>query len=175
MARMVTMRSLCLAATLAFAGGLQGQTASFIYIDQKSPYSNPSPAWLVALNTPRLGTRFQLAALQGRTTLGCNLFCQCPYSMALILGASNPALNSSVFSGRFQFRGFLYSNPIAILPLQSKGGYTIVSLQIPSSPAFRGTTFYLQSMQIEVRTTTPTCIGANRVGLSRGLRCVAGL
>ncbi len=47
-------------AGVAFAMSLPAQAASYTYIDQKAPASNPSTPMLTALNLPKIGTTFQV-------------------------------------------------------------------------------------------------------------------
>ena len=49
-----------LSGVLFLAAGVGAPQASYTYTPQPPPYVDPSPSWLTALNTPRLGTTFQL-------------------------------------------------------------------------------------------------------------------
>lgn len=175
------MHKTVIAAALLIAGSVSAQKASYTYINQKAPYSNPGPKtfprgpWLTAQNTPKIGKIFKVQVIKSNVPPGCNLFCSCPYLCTLIIGASNPALDIGVFSGAIKFRGFLYASIMVqqAVGQGGAGGTVPILIQIPNNKALLGSVFYLQLLRYGWSfAAPPRC--PDIFELSRGLRCVAG-
>lgn len=132
---------------LALATTLSAQTAaSYVYQNQIAPYSNPSPAMLTALTTPKIGGKLQLQVpfswIQ-RNRVGEN--------SVLAMGLKNPFLNVPAF------QGYLFTSVDVILPTPQSPlgtpGNTTMEFAIPNQNTLIGVTVYQQVLSVP--TTTP--------------------
>ena len=123
----------------ALSGTLGAQTASYTYVDQKAPYANPATEWLTALNTPRLGTTFQVEVPVSY------LIC-CPFEKTYYLatGATNPDLRYDPLGG-----WLFTSADVSVVQVYSglPGSRTTITFAIPNSPSLLGVPFFQQVLE----------------------------
>ena len=139
-----------------FAMPLAAQAASYTYIDQKAPYSNPSPSMLTALNQPKIGTTFKVQVPEsGRSISWC--WCMwahcppyCPYwdpyeyrFSYLAIGVRNPNVTIPALGG------FLFTSAevVMLTPWRNEiltWGSVTMSFAIPDSRELVGLKFYQQ-------------------------------
>jgi hypothetical protein len=141
-------------------GILTAQVATYTYVAQKAPYSNPSPPLLTALNLPKLGTTFQLQVPRSwvqRNRIGADY--------VLATGLSNPDVDIAVLGG-FLFSSAEVLTPTPMSPLGIPGNVTM-SLPIPNSVSLLGLGFHQQVLEA----TLPL---PSSLRLSRGGHLVIG-
>lgn len=144
--------------TLTLVGSLHAQAASYRYLDQKTPYTNPPTATFSAQNLPKIGMTLKLTVPYTwvqRNRVGADFL--------LATGVFNPdvALPS--------LGGFLFTMPLIILPTPMSPlgipGRTRMNFPIPNSAQLIGFNFYQQILEI------PSS-GSPR--LSRGAHAIVG-
>jgi hypothetical protein len=139
-------------------GVLDAQAASYTYIDQKAPYSNPggSNPWLTALTLPKIGTAFKV---QVPGTWCCSVpTVGAQYSLGI--GVSNPKLNTPFL------KGFLYTSAEILIPTRWAGTspwWQTLSFPIPNDSQLLGVKIY---MQVLGRGITGGVIGLSRGGVA---------
>ncbi len=139
--------------SLALATTVSAQAASYNFVNQIPPYSNPKPPMLKALTLPKIGTKLRLQVpfswLQ-RNGVGAN--------SVLATGVRNPFLNISAFGG------FVFTSAEIILPTPMSRlgvpGKTTMEFSVPNSTQLIGVKFFQQVLTVP--TTSP--VGS----LSRG-------
>ncbi len=178
------MRTLVLLVALVLSSTVSAQQASYTYIDQPPQYQVPGAPLLEALNTPKIGTTFQIQVTStgGYYPVPCFGF---PGGYAitfhytyLLLGASNPAVEIPFFvlggSGWF-WGGFLFSSGEIVLPTPYGPPVVPMSIPIPNDLSLIGIPFFQQVVQ---DSQSESCFirGSRRtISLSRGGHGVIGL
>jgi hypothetical protein len=145
--------------SLALATTLSAQAASYTFMNQLPPYSNPNPAMLSALTLPKLGTKLKLQVpfswLQ-RNGTGAD--------SVLATGVGNPFFNVPAFQG-YVFTSAEIILPTPMSPLGTPGN-TTMEFAIPNNTQLLGVKFYQQVLTVPRMSTVGT--------LSRGGIGVAG-
>ena len=157
------MRILALALTLLLPGVVAAQAASYTYINQKAPYSNPNPPWLTARNLPKLGSTFTLDLVPLISSGG-----RLSWSYALLaIGGSNPNTQITPLGG------FLFSSAEVVRRVPSAPNLTTRSVRmdfrIPNNTQLLGARFFQQVLVL--RGSLSTILSAR---LSRGSVGVIG-
>jgi hypothetical protein len=139
---------------ILFAGALPAQLATYTYINQQAPYSNPPTASFTANNVPRIGSNFELVVPMSwsqRNRTGANF--------TLATGLLNPNLAIPALGG------YLYTLPLVMMntPMSPIGipATTRLRIPIPNSVALIGLRFYQQILE------TPNVNSSTPVRLSR--------
>lgn len=125
--------------------------ASYDYIDQQPPYSNPSPSWLVARNLPVIGARLDVEVPRSFVQ-GTNLI-----TYFLVTGFVNPNQAPPVLGG-YQYASLDVLDPV---PFGSPGQTTVRSLFIPTDPGLSGFPLFQQVLRADLVQGFP-------IGVSRG-------
>ncbi len=131
-----------------FAMPLAAQAASYTYINQRAPYSNPSQPMLTALNLPKVGTTFKVQVPNYwepiRTSSGRLIFAGAYHYLAF--GVSNPNLPISALGG------FLFTSADLVVPAPRNSrqflGTVTMAFPIPNSPQLVGVRFYQQVLTV---------------------------
>ena len=130
------MRRLLPALLFLLPGAVAAQAASYTYINQKTPYLNPRPPWLTALNLPKVGTTFKVQ-VRGHSRR---------VQSWLAVGVKNPNVAIPAWGGVL----FTSTEYYLLTPLSpgGPGGFSpkmvTVSFAIPNSSQLLGATFYQQ-------------------------------
>jgi len=117
---------------------LSAQPASYTYINQKAPYSNPG-SMLTVLTLPKVGTTFKV-----QVPNGASWWIPSPYYY-LAFGVSNPDVSVPLL------KGWLFTSAEVLLLVPYKwpvGGTVTMSFPIPNSPHLVGTRFYQQVLMV---------------------------
>jgi hypothetical protein len=130
--------------------------ASYKYIDQVSPFRNPSPNWLVTMDLPRIGQTF-------RVRMPNSFYNGSFTTHFLITGLSNPRVGIPLF------QGYLYAaiDTFIAAPSGPVGGMVTIPFPIPNDSGFVGVRFYQQVMRLVGSAGTPFPLsrgGEGRVG-----------
>lgn len=131
---------------LAFATTVSAQAASYTYLNQIAPYSNPSPAMLTALTVPKIGTKLRLQvpfSWRQRNGVGADSI--------LATGASSPFLNVPAFQG-FVFTSAEVILPTPMSPLGTPGN-TTMEFPVPNDTKLIAVRFFQQVLTVP--TTSP--------------------
>jgi hypothetical protein len=123
----------------SLSGLLGAQAASYTYLDQRAPYSNPTPEWLTALNTPRIGTTLTVEVPLSFQTC-------CPFEKVYFLatGATNPSLRYDPLGG------WLFTSAdvsVVQVPHGSPYSRTTITFAIPNSPSLLGAPLFQQVLE----------------------------
>lgn len=131
--------------------------ASINYIDQRAPFANPSPNWLVAASRPVVGSSFRIRVPS--TYFSGSEF----VTHFLVLGFTGVNVTLPIFDG------YLYASIDNFVVAGSglQGTYQQLAVPIPQQFNLVGLPFYMQVLQLRSSQGTP-------MRLSRGLRGVAG-
>ncbi len=125
-----------LAASL-LTGAASAQQASYTHIPQPPPHYNPFPPLFTALNTPVVGTTFQVSAP------GLGYGCACYPSYFLMTGFTNPDFDMTVLGPNF--RGVLMTSAEVFVDRSAAyGPQWIVDFPIPASSTLIGFEFFQQ-------------------------------
>jgi hypothetical protein len=123
---------------------LGAQTASFTYINQKAPYSNPPGNMMTVLNLPKVGTTFKVQVPNAAVY---------PYpnytAYHLLFGVNNPNVKLPVLNG-WLFTSF---ELMVTAPWNGRNLTVTMSFPIPNSPHVLGARFYMQVLGVS---TAPT-------------------
>ncbi|MHC4079555.1 MAG: hypothetical protein ACYST0_14070 [Planctomycetota bacterium] len=128
---------------------LAAQQASYTYINQKAPYSNPKTPMLTALNLPKVGTTFKVQ-VPSNTVGGFGGGPWWYWRCYLALGVKNPNIPVPGLGG------FLFTSADVVVPVNvvnQVGGVTM-SFPIPNSPQLVGVRFYQQVLEVQTRSST---------------------
>ena len=132
------MNKLTTLALLAVCSTLPAQAASYTYINQKAPYTNPSPPILTALNLPKVGTSFQVQVPAGWSSG----FASASYWLGF--GVSNPNAPFPLWMG------FLYTSVDVVVatPRRPTAQMVTMSFPIPNSTQLLGVRFFQQVLRV---------------------------
>ena len=135
------MQKLALVLSFALLSGAVGaQAASYTYINQQTPYQNPNPPMLTALNLPKIGTTFKV-----QVPASCNSCFWGGLSAWLAFGVGNPALPIPAM------HGYLFTTAEIVIPTTVSGccnrtgnGTVTMSFPIPNMASWLGVRFFQQ-------------------------------
>ncbi len=135
--------------SLALATTVSAQAASYTFVNQLPPYSNPKPPMLTALTLPKVGTKLRLQVpfswLQ-RNRVGAN--------SVLATGLRNPFWNVPAFGG-FVFTSAEIVLPTPMSPLGIPGT-TTMEFPVPNSTQLVGRKFFQQVLTVPRGSTMGT-------------------
>ena len=141
--------SLSVSLSLGLATTVSAQAASYTFLNQLPPYSNPSPAMLSALTVPKIGTKLKLQVpfswIQ-RNGVGAD--------SVLATGVSNPFLKFPAFQG-YVFTSAEFVLPTPGSPLGTPGT-TTMEFAIPNNTHLIGVKFYQQVLTVPRMSTVGT-------------------
>jgi hypothetical protein len=134
----IRFSSILAGAFLMFAMPVSAQAASYTYLDQKAPYTNPG--MLTALNLPKVGATFKVQVPNGA------IWWRYPFPYYIVaFGSKNPNLRVHGLGGWL----FTSAEHVAFAPLNNNYRQTVtVSYPIPNSPQLVGVRFYQQVLQV---------------------------
>lgn len=118
-------------------GSARAQVATYELVPLPAPHWNPFPEWIRPLNTPRIGSTFELAAP------GLLYGCHCYPSYFLLTGFSNPRFDMRQLGP--QFSGLLMTSSAFVLGREAtRGPQAVIDMPIPSDPRLVGFEFFQQ-------------------------------
>jgi hypothetical protein len=155
----MNLPTLILFLALATTVSAQTQTATYTFMNQIPPYSNPKTPMLKALTLPKIGTKLRLQVPYSwvqRNGVGANA--------VLATGVRNPFWNVPAFQG-FVFTSAEIVLPTPMSPLGTPGN-TTMEFPVPNSTPLIGVKFFQQVLTVPRGSTMGT--------LSRGGLGVVG-
>ncbi|MCA8969010.1 MAG: hypothetical protein KDC95_04480 [Planctomycetes bacterium] len=111
---------------------------SFRYIDQRTPYKNPSTPWMLVGDLPKIGTAFRTRVPKSYFYGGK------PATHIYVLGWQNPNTPFPALNG-YAYTTF---DSFQMMPFGQVSEYTDVSLPIPDTETLLGLRFYQQVFRI---------------------------
>jgi len=126
---------------LAFTATVSAQAASYTFINQLPPYSNPTTPLLSVVTLPKIGTKLKLQVpLSWRQRNGVGA------DSVLATGVRNPFLSVPAF------QGYVFTSAELILPTPMSAlgvpGNTTMEFSIPSSTQLIGVRFFQQVLTV---------------------------